>query len=82
MKIIMNPILLFKKNIVFLILLSTINCGNNNNNKAQLNNNTNDSANDNSAIRDRNDELDGDDTQQPFHDQDSVNKELNDRTKH
>jgi hypothetical protein len=81
MNININPIRLLITCIVFSVLLIAMSCGNNNN-KAQRNNNINDSANDNSDIRDRNDELDGDDTQQPFHDQDSVNKELNDRTKH
>jgi hypothetical protein len=64
---------LLVKCMIMLLLISLLSCGKGNNNK----NISNDSTIINPDIRDRNNEMDGDDTRQPSQDQDSVNRVLN-----
>jgi hypothetical protein len=69
-------LILLVKGVIVLLLLTILSCGNNNNNADR--NHSNDSGiNYNPDIRDRNNEMDGDDTKQPLQDQDSVNRVIN-----
>lgn len=75
MKINFNTYLvLLVKSIIFFLLLSILSCGNSNNSN---NPNGYTTSNSNPDVRDRNNELDGDDTKQPLQDQDSVNRIIN-----
>jgi hypothetical protein len=68
---------LFYKSVILLLLISLLSCGNGNGNAGNSSSADSNAYITDPGIRDRNNELDGDDTRQPSQDQDSVNRVIN-----